>query len=163
MKIKWLVSSIVVLLIGAPAIAQHTVVYERPDFFWDAPVKIKDTTLIYLCYDKRDSVINADTLRNFDNVKYISLFKRYTDYAHKYKEKDGTEKPLPISKIIYRYDKLSRARWMVVDYATNKMAELTELPQQVTKTDSVVVEDPITGKTAISRIYRYHAHKMSEY
>lgn len=134
----------------------------RPDFYSRTPGLIKDTTYIFQCYDVRDSVLDADTLINFDNVKHISLFKCYSDYAHKYKERDGTEQPLPVQNIVGRYDKTGNTNWMVIDYTTNKMSELTELKEQIIRTDTVKISNKKTGETEY-KIFQYYGHSTSKY
>ena len=57
---------------------------------------------------------------DYDSVRYFSLFKSYTDSTHKYKDDDGVKKFLPVSTIIKRYDRLSKDRWMTIEYPSNK-------------------------------------------
>src|ERR1043165_7294873 len=60
-----------------PEPAPATFVLLFPEFYSYQPRINGDTTFKYLCYDRRDSLINVDTLHNIDEVRYISLFINY--------------------------------------------------------------------------------------
>ena len=137
---------------GMQAPTKQTIHY-RPDFYCVREQFDKDTTYTFKCYDSRDSILKEDALVNFDKVKYVSMFKSYTDYAHKYKAKDGTEKPLPISQIVKRWDKAGKTRWLTVDYTCNKMGECVELQQSVIKSDTLPDQ----------RIIIYFGHRQEDY
>src|ERR1700733_6773456 len=78
-----------------------------PEFYSYMTTKNNDTTYKYECYDTRDSIVNFFSIYKFDTVKFVSLFKSYPDNAHPYTDvTDGKRKPLPVSSIIRRYDRV---------------------------------------------------------
>lgn len=115
----------------------------------------KDTAFQYLCYDVRDSLINVDTLRDINLVRFISLFKSYTDPTHKYRDANGKEQPLPVSKIVKRYDKLGTNKWMTIDYANNKYTELKEYQDVIERTETATITHPVT-KAQQARVHKYY-------
>jgi hypothetical protein len=132
-----------------------------PEFYSYKPIRKKDTVYQYLCYDMRDSLINVDTLHSIYEVRYISVFQQYTDNLHTYKDAQGVEKPLPVSKIIYRYDKVGNDKWMSIDYSTNKYTKLKEDMGEIVRSDTVTVTHPVTGVKQ-PRINRYYKVKKSK-
>ncbi|MCD6013618.1 MAG: hypothetical protein K0Q79_3480 [Flavipsychrobacter sp.] len=122
-----------------------------PEFYFHEPKKIKDTTLEFLCYDSRDSLIPVVT--NFDSVRYYSLFKKYTDSAHTYND-NGQKKYLPVSVIIKRYDQTSPEKWMSVEYPSNRFTELKGFRSKTIATDTARVYDPATDRTHLN-VYNY--------
>ena len=94
-----------------------------PEFYYPDTLYKGDTTFAYVCYDARDSVLNADTVIDFANVHYLSLFKSFIDYNHTYRN-EGKNTPLPISLIVHRYDRISTDKWSSISYPENKYAEL---------------------------------------
>jgi hypothetical protein len=129
-----------------------------PEFYSYKPVRRRDTVLTFLCYDRRDSVINVDTLRSIYDIRFISVFQNYTDPKQRYKDAQGVEKPLPVSKIIYRYDKVANDKWMSIDYTTNRYVQLKEDMTEIVRADTVVVTDPRKGITQ-PRINKYYKVK----
>jgi hypothetical protein len=138
---------------GRTPAPQSTLLF--PDFYSYNPIRKGDTLFRYLCYDRRDSLINVDTLQNIDLVRYISLFISYTDHDHNYKDAQGQILPLPVSKIIRRYDKLGTDKWMSIDYANNKYIELNENKSDITRTETVNIVHPITH-TPFTRTHNYY-------
>lgn len=126
-----------------------------PDFYSYQPTMKGDTTFKYLAYDRRDSLINVDTLHNTDAIRYISLFISYTDHQHNYRNAQGQILPLPVSKIIRRYDKLGTDKWMSIDYANNKYIELRENRSTITRNEAVTIIDPVTHAT-FTRQHNYY-------
>ncbi|MFI5195981.1 MAG: hypothetical protein ACHQD8_02735 [Chitinophagales bacterium] len=127
--------------------------YTAPEFYYYLPKKNKDTTLEFLCYDFRDSLMPV--VKNYDSVRYFSLFKSYTDSAHTYKNSNGEKKPLPVSSIIKRYDRISKDKWMSIEYPKNKYMELTEYKNIIVNTDTVALVDPASDKTTL-KIFNYY-------
>jgi len=123
-----------------------------PEFYFPSKKQIKDTTLEFLCYDSRDTLIPVVT--DFDSVRYFSLFKSFVDSAHTYND-EGVKKPLPVSIIVKRYDRIAKEKWMSVEYPSNKYTELKGFRDNIVKTDSVTSTDPISG-TETKRIYNYY-------
>ena len=126
-----------------------------PEFYKPFPTHNKDTTWKYECYDSRDSVISIDTVQSINDVRYISLFKSFTDSAHTYKDSNGRDQLLPASSIIQRYDRTGKDKWLSINYANNKYTELKEYPGEIVKTDTIMVTDPITGK-GDTIFYKYY-------
>ncbi len=137
---------------------KRQVVYARPDFYSAYPRMAGDTTYQFECYDVRDSIINADTLVNFDLVRYVSLWQKYIDHDHTYRDNNGVKHPLPVARIVFRYDKMSATKWMAVDYFTNKMSEVKEFKDEVIRRDTTR-----SGGAAISRITNYYRTEVLKY
>lgn len=104
-----------------------------PDFYSATSTQQKDTTYSFEVYDSRDSVVNIDTLHDAGIIRFISMFKSYNDPVNTYVDKDGKRQPLPVSRIIKRWDKTNN-RWMCIDYATNKYATIVEEPATIVRT-----------------------------
>ncbi len=138
-------------------IATTTYIYNVPEFYYYLPKKYNDTTIAFVCYDYRDSAMRVVT--DYDSVRYFSLFKSYTDSTHKYKDDDGVKKFLPVSTIIKRYDRLSKDRWMTIEYPSNKYQELTEYKNVIVSSDTVTMIDPINDKTIQKVFNRYKVVK----
>lgn len=130
-----------------------SVTYSVPEFYFPIPKKVTDTTLSFRCYDQRDSLIPV--VKDFDAVRYYSLFKEYIDKAHTYKDADGKEQPLPVSSIIRRYDKLTKDKWMSVEYPGNKYVELKAFKDNIVSSDTITLIDPVTGG-AIQQVFNYY-------
>lgn len=107
-----------------------------PEFYSYLPRIDKDTEFKYECYNIHHDLLAIDSVHDFEAVRYISLFKNYPDRAHTYIDPTGNEKPLPISKIIYRYDKIGTDKWLSVNYANNKTINLVEFKAYVSKVDT---------------------------
>ena len=135
---------------------------QRPDFYTPTPEVVNDTTYVFECYDVRDSILNADTLMNFDRVKYISRFKRYFDKSHPYRDADGTDKPLPVANIVARFDRTAPNKWLVIEYPTNKMCTFLELKDSIVRRDSLPLVNPVAGVDGIG-IIQYYAHKKIDF
>lgn len=126
-----------------------------PEFYFFDTTYQADTSFVCECFDARDTVINPDTIHDFGSVKYIAVYKNFIDYAHTYKDYDGKEKPLPITNIIQRYDRLGRDKWMNVSYPGNKYAELREYKNDIVRVDTFINHNPVSNITSIS-ICRYY-------
>jgi len=124
-----------------------------PEFYAPRPSMHNDTTFTYECYDSRDSILHR--VKENSEIRFISLFKSYTDPVHSYKDDNGVKKPLPVSSIVHRYDRVGDDKWISVDYATNKYIELREYRNQVVRSDSIITMDPVTHKQLVA-IYSYY-------
>ncbi|NCX95679.1 MAG: hypothetical protein EBX41_04580 [Chitinophagia bacterium] len=113
-------------------VSKDTLQVKVPSFYLLTDSVVADTTYRMLCYNSRNDTLTPDP--NFDSVSYISLWKAYIDYAHSYKDNDGTKKPLPISQIVVRYDKAGNNRWLYMEYATKKYAEFIENKDRIVHT-----------------------------
>ncbi|MCW3122872.1 MAG: hypothetical protein JWQ38_2364 [Flavipsychrobacter sp.] len=129
--------------------------YLVPEFYYIDSLHKGDTSFVYECYDNRDSILNMDTVQDFDQVRYISLLKKYTDHEHTYRDNDGSRKPLPVSVISKRYDKLGKNKWMSIGYPGNKYQELKEYKNDIVKIDSFMEKTP-SGNEIILSIYQYY-------
>ncbi len=112
-----------------------------PAFFNPNITKLGDTDVVFECFDKARKKIANDSVGEFGSIWYVSKLKNYIDYTKKFKDTDGIEKPLPVSVIVYRYDRLNKISWMAVDYATNKMSTLTEERSNTTKVEKMKAKD----------------------
>ncbi|MCF8448709.1 MAG: hypothetical protein K9G49_02460 [Taibaiella sp.] len=125
-----------------------------PEFCSRGDKPIKDTVLVYECYNAANSLLNPDTLYDYSLLRYVSVTQSYPDPVQIYKAADGTIKPLPVQKIIYRYDKTGNDKWFSVNYITNKSAQLREYTSDIVRRDSITVQDPIKGNYLIT-VYKY--------
>lgn len=130
--------------------------YTVPDFYFHQPKKIKDTTLEFLCYDSRDSLIPE--VANYDDVRYYSLYKKFIDSTHTYND-NGQKKPLPVAVIVKRYDRTAPDKWMSVEYPSNKFTVLKGFRNNVVQTDTSMVYDPMTDKTHLKVFTHYKVIK----
>lgn len=120
-----------------------------PDFFVYSSYYNKDTLFEYRCYDDNDSLIRKTELSDFSAVEYTSYIENYTDSAQTYKD-GNQEKPLNITKILCRYDKVSAGKWMRIDYRTKQYNELKESRENVVRRDTLLSAD----KTIICSYYK---------
>jgi hypothetical protein len=118
-----------------------------------------DTTFSFEYYDARSNKISLDTVQDVATVHSVSLIKNYTDRAHTYVDKDGKEKPLPVSKIVYRYDRSGPGKWMTIDYATNKVGMLKEFPDEIVRTDRTSVTTNNITQIRVNKYYRVTSTK----
>jgi hypothetical protein len=119
---------------GKPSSTAETV--GKPDTVWVAlpdflvrqdcgvfdTCKNGDTAYYFSFFDSRDSLI--DDPMDPDEIGFVSLIKSYVDRGHTYKDKNGDEKPLPVSVIIKRFDRIDSTTWQCVDYWTNKFSRI---------------------------------------
>ncbi len=138
---------------GDPAVI--TDIYTVPEFYRYDTFYVADTSFVYKCYDSRDSLMDDDTVKDFAAVRYISLFKNYTDHAHTYTDKDGKKKPLPITNIVERMDRMGAANWMKIKYPGGKFSTLTEQRDQIVRIDTFVEKYEHPNVTVVS-VYNYY-------
>ena len=128
--------------------------YLAPEFYYPDTLYKGDTTFAYVIYDDRDSVMNADTVMDFAEVHYISLFKSFLDHLHTYRD-NGQNKPLPISVIVHRYDRITPTKWSNIEYPANTYGELKEYRNDIVRIDTFKDEDTAEHIT-IESIYKYY-------
>ncbi len=126
-----------------------------PEFYRFMEAKKDDTLIRYECYNPENKLIKPDTLKDFTQMRYISAIYHYEDRVNKYRDTDGVWKPLPVERIMFRYDKMGDDKWMTVDYHTNKSAFMQEFPKEIVNEDTVTVIDPVIG-TETMLVYRYY-------
>lgn len=131
-----------------PAAANKTVLL--PEFCAYAGIT-KDTVRRYEYYNAANELINADTLSDYRLLRFVSMLEGYTDTEHTYRDAAGKMQPLPVSKITYRYDRISNDKWLCVRYKSNKTLRLQEHVNDIVKTDTVHSTD---GTTVIRKYYR---------
>lgn len=129
--------------------------YLLPEFFNFMQQRLGDTIIRYDAYDIDSKKLGVDTLKDYTRLRYLSKVYQYVDHVNKYKDSNGVWQPLPIERIMYRYDKAGTDLWMTVDYHTNKSETVREYPNQITKSDSVVITDPVTGGEFMN-VYMYY-------
>jgi hypothetical protein len=109
-------------------------------FYYRHPAKVKDASRRDSTYEavpphRRDS--NVYQWQNFGEVKFVSVFRKYIDYAHHYTNGDGKELPLPVATIVQRYERSGTNRWIFVDYPRKQFIELKEFPDEIVRRDTV--------------------------
>jgi hypothetical protein len=129
-----------------------TTIYLVPEFYFIGEKKSRDTVFKFLCYDVRDTLIPS--VKDYDSVRYYSLFKNFIDSTHTYKD-NGVDKPLPVSVIIKRYDRTGTDKWMSVEYPSNKFTELKGFRDAIVNADSTYIVDPATGKELLL-VHKYY-------
>lgn len=139
-----------------PRTDTERIIYTAPEFYFHRAHEHRDTTFQYFCYDSRDSLIRH--VSNYDSVYYYSLYRNYPDPVHTYKDYSGVERPLIVSSIIRRFDRLGNDKWREVNYLNNKYYEFTANRKKITNSDSVVLYDPNTGKV-VKHVYQYYKVK----
>ncbi|GAA4466203.1 hypothetical protein GCM10023093_19920 [Nemorincola caseinilytica] len=112
---------------------------------------VADTMYWYEHYDAAHKIINPDTLTDHTLLRYVSLMESYTDREHTYKDASGKLQPLPVSKIIYRYDRLGADKWLSVNYKTNKTFKLQDHVNDIVRRDTIRSTD---GSSVIRAYYR---------
>lgn len=146
------VLSLLFLLLAVKTKAQQIV--KVPAFFMADSLQDKDTTYVMVFYYKHpartrntatDSSFEAlpphraDTLqrkwKDFTEVKFVSVFKKYIDYKHYYRTDDGHEAPLPVSTIVQRYERLGSSKWLFMDYPRKIFREMKEQTADVVRTE----------------------------
>lgn len=130
-----------------------TLTYNVPEFYRADTIFHGDTAYLFRCYDKRDSLISDVT--NYDLVRYYSLFQEYIDYKHTYKDADNTDKPLPVSIIVGRYDRLGTTDWMYIQYPGNKITTLRD-------DRSVIIRSDTLQEGNMVKIYRYYRSALRQ-
>jgi hypothetical protein len=133
-----------------------------PEFYSFWPVDKNDTILKYECLDQKDSLINADTLSNIDEVKSILLVKTYIDYTRTYIDPDGRPQPMPVTTHIYRYDKDGKDTWMGKSYATNGYLQLKEFRDDIVRADTTAGTNPLTGNKQLTIRKYYKVEPVSQ-
>lgn len=123
-----------------------------PNFFKNATMSKGDTTFEMRCYDKQDSVIKI--LNDLSEVRYVCRWMHYLDRLHPYKDFDGTYKPLPVSVITARYEKMGATKWMYINYMTKEYKTFTAHPETIVDSSINPIVDVPSGS-----VYYY---KLSE-
>ena len=129
--------------------------YLLPEFFNFTERKLGDTIIRYDAYDINSMKMGVDTLTDHTRLRFLSKVYQYLDHVNKYKDSNGVWQPLPIERIMYRYDKTGTDLWLTVDYHTNMPETVREFPNEITKSDSVLVTDPVTGRDRLN-VYRFY-------
>ncbi len=127
-----------------------------PDFCFAGVKTIADTTLKIEYNNGSHNTLLLDTLSYYQLLRYVSVIKTYTDHSHTYKDANGKLQPLPVQKIIHRYDKTSSNKWLCIDYTNGKPYTLTEYSTDIVRTDSTQITDPVLGNknTVVYQYYR---------
>lgn len=126
-----------------------------PDFCFAGTKTIADTTLKLEYNNGSHNTLLLDTLSNYQLLRYVSVIKTYTDHTHTYKDATGKIQPLPVQKIIHRYDKTSTDKWLCIDYSNGKPYTLTEYSTDIVRTDSTLTTDPVLGNNN-TIVYQYY-------
>jgi hypothetical protein len=131
----------------------YTHYYTVPEFYFHWPQRSRDTIFEFECYDDRDSIIPQ--VSNYDSVHYYSLLKKFIDSTHTYRDNDGSQKPLPVSLIVKRYDAKGKDKWICIEYPQNRFTDLKGFRDNIVRVDTEAVVDPISGAELLN-IYRHY-------
>ena len=131
-----------------PAVTDKTVLL--PEFCAYAG-QVRDTIYRYEFHNAAHQLILIDTLSEYKLLRFVSLLEGYTDHEHTYKDAAGKLQPLPVSRIIKRYDRISDDTWLYVNYKTNKTLRLQDYIHDIVRTDTVHSTD---GSTTVRKYYR---------
>ena len=137
------------------AVLDTPVFFVFPEFYSFWPVDKNDTTLKYQCYDMQNDLLNADTLHNVDEVKFIELVKVYTDYTHTYVDNDGKPQPMPVLSKISRYDRSGIDKWVKQEFATKEYSYFKEDRSDIVRADTTSGLNPLTGNKQLT-IRKYY-------
>lgn len=113
--------------------------------------QVRDTIYRYEFHNAAHQLILIDTLSDYKLLRFVSLLEGYTDHEHTYKDAAGKLQPLPVSRIIKRYDRISDDTWLHVNYKSNKTVRLQDKMNEIVKTDTVRSTD---GSTTVRKYYR---------
>lgn len=121
-----------------------------PEFYRYWPLTVEDTVVRYECYDINHNPLNMDTLQRTTDVYYINLVKTYNDHLHTMIAQDGSPRPTPISKKLYLYERSGTNMWKAFDSKNNYTSLLQEQMNTIVRTDTTVLNDPMTGEKLIT-------------
>ena len=133
-----------------PAQAPATRFVSLPDFCRNLP-KIGDTTTWFEFYNAAHELLLPDTTQSAYMLRFVSRLEGHTDSMHTYKDAQGKQQPLPVSRIVHRYDRIGNDKWLFVNYKNNKTATLSEYPDDTVAKDTVSSAD---GSIVVRRYYR---------
>ncbi len=142
---------------AAPAVnADSATIFLFPEFYSYWPVDKNDTLLKYECFDQNETLTDADTLYNMNNIRSIVLMKTYTDYTRTFVDKQGKPQPMPVTSPVYRYDRNGIDKWTGKNVATHEESFFKEHRDQMVRADTTTDPDPITGnaRTTIRKYYK---------
>ncbi len=128
--------------------------YSVPDFYSASPRFSRDTMFIFRCYDKHDSLIKY--VNDYEQVRYYSEFKEYTDSFHTYKDTNGVKQFLPVSTIVRRYDRVARDKWMCIQYPGNKYTELRANRAEDAGSTMIFIDKTGDGIADWVRVFNYY-------
>ena len=115
-----------------------TVHYLVPEFYKPMPQYVADSTFEFKCYDKEFNPI--EEVVDYNDVFFYSVFRKYIDSSHTYKDAAGKKQFLPVSVIVKRYDKIGKDKWSVISYPGNQMEIYREDKSEIEQTIIMVVE-----------------------
>ncbi len=129
-----------------------------PEFYSRNERKVGDTILRYICYNAEHELINLDTTADPYTLQFVSLVQYYTHPAETYNDEKGQKRPLPIEKIIYRYDRIGENGWLTVNYRNNKSSFMKEDIDQIVRTETITTP---AGNTVKYEYYKVSAKKQN--
>lgn len=133
-----------------PVQAPATKYVSLPDFCRNQPKK-GDTTTWFEFYNAAHELLLPDTTQSAYMLRFVSRLEGHIDSLHTYRDAQGKLQPLPVSRIVHRYDRIGNDKWLFVNYKTNKTTTLTELPDNTVAKDTVSSAD---GSMVVRRYYR---------
>lgn len=115
-----------------------------------------DTTIGIVYHDIGHNPLQLDTLTDGVKIAFVSVTKSYVDGDNTYRDAQGKQQPLVVTKIAKRYDKTGADKWLYVDYAGNKTTNLKGMPGNSAGQDTLVVTDPVQNKeiTIVRKFYK---------
>ncbi len=138
-----------------PAPQQTFRTISLPSFCRNQP-KVGDTSKWFEFYNAAHELILPDTSTSAYLLHFVSMLEGYTDSLHTYRDAQGKQQLLPVSRIIHRYDRIGTGKWLFVNYKNNKTTTLTEAPDEIVASDTVASAD---GSSVIRRFYRTTVQK----
>ncbi len=116
-----------------------------PEFYAYWPIDNNDTILKYECYDANHNVINMDTLHSMGDVYFISFIKKHTDYTRTIITEEGQAISLPVSRILYKYERTGQDAWKGYDLLHEYTSQLQENKSQIVRADSSYIVNAASG------------------
>lgn len=121
-----------------------------PDFCRNQP-KVGDTVKWFEFYNAAHEIMLPDSASSPRSLHFVSMLEGYTDSLHTYRDAQGKQQLLPVSRITQRYDRIGGNKWLFVNYKNNKTVTISEFPDETVVTDTVSSAD---GTMVVRRFFR---------
>ena len=126
-----------------------------PDFCRNQP-KVGDTVKWFEFYNAAHEIMLPDSATSPRSLHFVSMLEGYTDSLHTYRDAQGKQQLLPVSRITQRYDRIGGNKWLFVNYKSNKTVTISEFQDEAVATDTVSSAD---GTTVVRRFFRTSPQK----
>jgi hypothetical protein len=118
--------------------------------FYHAPYTKGDTTYSYELYSGIDRRARLDTLTSIDCIEHIYFVKSYyLDGA-----RSNISAPYFTKKVVV-YTKIGNEVWAAKNMITSEYAQLNEQKDMITRTDTLTLEEPGSGKKRLLYVKYY--------